>query len=181
VSQHVISLVTTRRPSPHYKQSNFLQMISNPNALPSQGSSMDSSFPLAPQSPLVLAESIADSREFSPPQDPELTPPIPPPLNLNGSSSFSIHSPLSAAPIREMDNVGDGTQEREESTPEQADLLPSIPQLFTIGGKALTTEISDGVIIRLLDHAKCTVVDDMVQAVRESFHQIEMWYEDEPT
>jgi hypothetical protein len=139
---------------------------------------MDSSFALAPQSPLVLAESIADSQEFSP-QDPELTPPIPPPLNLlNGPSlSFSIHSPPSVAPIGDMGNTGDA-KGREESTSGQADLAPSFPHLFTIGGE-LTTETSDDVINGLLD--RTVDVDDMVQAARESFHQIEMWYEDEPT
>jgi hypothetical protein len=122
---------------------------------------MDSSFALAPQSPLVLAESIADSQEFSP-QDPELTPPIPPPLNLlNGSSlSFSIHSPPSVAPIRDMGNTGDG-KGLERSTPGQADLAPSFPQLFTIGGE-LTTKTSDDVINGLLD--RTVDVDDMVQS-----------------
>jgi len=139
---------------------------------------MDSSFALAPQSPLVLAESIANSQEFSL-QDPELTPPIPPPLDLlNGSSSsFSIHSLPSVTPIRDTGNTGDG-KGRKESTPGQADLAPSFPQLFTIGGE-LTTETSDDVINRLLD--RTVDVNDMVQAARESFHQIEMWYEDEPT
>jgi hypothetical protein len=156
-------------------------MISDPNAFPSQGSSTDSSFALAPQSPFLLAESIADSQEFLP-QDPELTPPIPPPLIINGSlSSFSIHSPLSAAPIRDMGDMGDGMQGREESTPGQTDLSLSFPQLCTIDGEALTPENSDDVINHLLDSAKCTIdVNDMVQAVRESFHQIEMWYGNKP-